>query len=125
MKNKISLYFLSVFFIFAGVNHFVNPDFYYGLIPDFLPYPIFINDASGVLEIVLGLGLLLKNYRKIAALGILVLLVLFIPSHVFFIQLGSCIDGGLCVPEWIGWSRLLLIHPLLMLWAYSVSKVKS
>ena len=125
MKIKLSIYILGVFFVFAGVNHFVNPDFYYPLIPDYLPYPVLINVVSGILEILLGLGLFFEKSRKKSALGLFVLLVLFIPSHVYFIQLGNCIPEGLCVPEWVGWTRLLLIHPLLLLWSWSVSKIQS
>jgi len=125
MKIKLSIYILGVFFVFAGVNHFVNPDFYYPLIPDYLPYPVLINVVSGILEILLGLGLFFEKSRKKSALGLFVLLVVFIPSHVYFIQLGNCIPEGLCVPAWVGWTRLLLIHPLLLLWSWSVSKIES
>jgi uncharacterized membrane protein len=121
MKSKISRILLGAFFVFAGANHFIKPDFYYPLIPDYLPYPVFINAASGILEIVLGLGIFFKKYRNSSVIGLLVLLLLFVPSHVYFIQLGSCIPEGLCVPSWIGWMRLLVIHPLLMLWVFSVS----
>jgi uncharacterized membrane protein len=77
MKNKIIIYTLGAFFVFAGINHFVNPHFYYPLIPDYLPFPIFINLASGLLEIALGLALFTKSYRRISALGIFILLLLF------------------------------------------------
>lgn len=120
MKNKIIIYTLGAFFVFAGINHFVNPHFYYPLIPDYLPFPIFINVASGLLEIVLGLALFTKSYRRISALCIFILLLLFIPSHVYFVQIGSCIPDGLCVPAYVGWIRLLVIHPILLLWAYWV-----
>jgi uncharacterized membrane protein len=121
MKSKISRILLGAFFVFAGANHFIKPDFYYPLIPDYLPYPIFINAASGILEIVLGLGIFFEKYRNGSVIGLLILLLLFVPSHVYFIQLGSCVPNGLCVPSWIGWTRLLVIHPLLLLWVFSVS----
>jgi hypothetical protein len=50
------------------------------------------------------------------------MLICFIPSHVYFIQVGSCIEGVLCAPEWMGWLRLLLFHPILLYWAFWVSK---
>lgn len=115
-------YLLIGFYLFAGSYHFVNPDFYYDLIPDYLPYPKFINYASGVLEILLALGVIFPKTRLIAVKGIILLLLLFIPSHVYFIQIGSCIENGLCVPEWLGWVRLVVIHPLLILWAWVIRK---
>ena len=119
--KKISLFFQSFFYVFAGVNHFINPDFYLPLIPDYLQeLAVFINALSGTIEIGFGVMLLVPKSRKRAALGIVLMLVAFIPSHVYFIQIGSCIDNGLCVAEWIGWLRLLVIHPFLILWAWSV-----
>lgn len=107
---------IGIFFIIAGVNHFINPGFYLPLIPPFIPVPETVNIASGILEIAGGMGFLLPRLRKPAAPLLLVLLILFIPSHVHFIREGSCIKGVLCVPGWIGWARLVLIHPLII-WA--------
>jgi len=117
MKRFLRLLFIG-FYGFAGAYHFINPGFYFGLIPDYLPYPEGINYASGILELGLAIGVAMPRYREVAAKGIVVLLILFIPSHVYFIQVGSCIDGGLCVSPWIAWMRLFIIHPLLMLWAW-------
>ena len=122
--KKASLYLQSFFYIFAGLNHFINPDFYFPLIPDYLQqWNGLINGASGVIEIALGILLIFPFARQYAALCIGIMLIAFIPSHVYFIQLGSCIPDGLCVPAWIGWGRLLIIHPLLIWWAWSARKV--
>ncbi len=121
--KKTSLYLQSFFYIFAGSNHFLNPEFYMPLIPDYLQdYSLVINGVAGVVEIGFGLMLLFPGLRKWGALGIVIMLFSFIPSHVYFIEIGSCIEGGLCVPRWIGWIRLVLIHPLLIVWAWSVRK---
>jgi len=120
--QKFLIYSMGYFYLVAGVNHFNTPDFYLPLIPPFFSNPELINILSGVAEILLGLGVLYLPTRKRAALGILVMLICFIPSHVYFIQLGSCIEGGLCAPEWLGWVRLLIIHPILLFWAFWVSR---
>lgn len=113
---------LGIFFIVAGINHFVMPGFYYPLIPDYIPFPVLVNYSSGLMEIMLGMGALTKRYRSYASKGILILLLLFIPSHVHFIMIGSCVEEGLCVHPAIGWLRLVIIHPLLMAWAWWVGK---
>ncbi len=113
---------LAAFFALAGLNHFVMPEFYLPLIPDYLPFPNRINVMAGVAEVVLGIGLLIAPLRQWAAWGIVALLVVFVPSHVYFIQIGSCVEGGLCVPPWVAWVRLLVIHPLLIGWAWYVRK---
>ncbi len=114
--KRYSLFVLSGFYIFAGINHFLNPEFYLPLIPDYFSNAEFINVLAGVAEIILGIGLLIKKVRRLAIIGIVLMLLAFIPSHVYFIQKGSCIDGGLCVSNWIGWVRLVIIHPILIAW---------
>lgn len=119
MRKRISLYLQAAFYVFAGSNHFVDPAFYYDLIPTYFSFPVEINWISGVLEILFGIGLILNPTRKFAAFSIIAMLVAFIPSHVYFIQIGGCVEGGLCAPLWVGWIRLILIHPLLIFWAWN------
>ena len=118
--HKALLYSMVVFYLVAGSYHFINPAFYEGLIPPYFPYPKTINWLSGVAEIVLALGVLSATYRKLTSKLIILMLLAFIPSHVYFIQIGSCDDGGLCVPAWVSWGRLIIIHPILIFWAYWV-----
>ncbi|MEM6643383.1 MAG: hypothetical protein AAF616_10415 [Bacteroidota bacterium] len=118
----VSRYVMSGFYVLAGINHFINPEFYYPLIPEYFRYPIAINFLSGVAEVTLGLGLLWSKTRKVSAYLIIAMLFAFIPSHIYFIEIGGCIDEGLCAAPWVGWVRLLIIHPLLMYWAWRVRK---
>ena len=120
--RKISLYLLVIFYVLAGLNHFRAPEFYYPLIPPYLPFPKTINIVSGILEVVLGLAILHKSYRNDAAHALILLLILFIPSHIYFIQIGGCIESGLCIPLWVAWFRLILIHPLLIGWIWKHRK---
>ena len=121
--KRINLFLLSGFYVFAGANHFINPEFYLGLIPEYLPFPDLINTISGIAEIVLGLGVLFQKTRKWSSYFLVIMLLSFIPAHVYFLGIGSCIENGLCVPEWISWVRLVIIHPLLIIWALSVRNV--
>ena len=73
----------ALFMIMGGVQHFLKPDFYSPFVPSFLPFPMTIIYLSGVVEIVLGLLLLFRKYAKIAAAGIFMLLILFLPIHVW------------------------------------------
>ncbi|MBL0882993.1 MAG: hypothetical protein IBJ16_06560 [Chitinophagaceae bacterium] len=116
--KKTAFGLLVIFYLFAGANHFINPSFYSGLIPPYLPWHDLINVVSGIAEIILAGLLLLPRTRIFAAMGIILLLIAFIPAHIYFIQINSCIPDGLCVPQWLGWIRLVLIHPLLMIWAW-------
>ncbi len=116
--KKLSLWLIIVFYAVAGINHFVNPEFYFPLIPEFLGYPRLINTISGIAEMLLALGLIFERTRKLSAWGILLMLIAFIPSHVYFIQLDGCVDGGLCTGLLIAWVRLVVVHPLLIAWSF-------
>jgi len=73
----------ALFMIMGGVQHFLKPDFYLPFVPSFLPFPMTIIYLSGVIEMALGLLLLFRKYAKIAALGIFLLMLLFLPVHVW------------------------------------------
>ncbi|QTN40011.1 hypothetical protein HZ996_06380 [Cryomorphaceae bacterium] len=120
--NSWGLRALFAFYLLGGINHFVMPEFYWGLIPPYLPFPGTLNILAGIAEVVLAFGLLIRETRRIAGFAIILMLVTFIPAHVYFIQIGSCIPDGLCVSPTIGWARLLVVHPLLMWWAYSSTR---
>lgn len=118
MKNNLSIWIQSFFYISAGANHFINPHFYLDLIPPYLPFHEAINVISGLIEVLLGIDLLFRKTRPWAAYGIIAMLIAFIPSHIYFIEIGGCIATGLCAPLWVGWLRLVIIHPLLIIWAW-------
>lgn len=118
MIKKVGLYIMAIFYFVAGINHFINPANYFPLIPEYLGSVEVLNLLAGAAEVLGAIGLLIPATRKIAAWGIILLMIAFIPSHTYFIEIGSCIEGGLCVPEWAAWVRLILIHPLLMFWAW-------
>lgn len=122
MVGKISLWILIIFFVTAGVLHFINASAYYPLIPDYLPFPVFINYASGTLEVLLGLSMLPLALRSLAGWGLIILMIIFIPSHVYFIQQGGCVENSLCFPVWVAWVRLIMVHPLLIWWIWTAKK---
>ncbi|MFT4735915.1 MAG: putative membrane protein [Cyclobacteriaceae bacterium] len=119
-KSPISRALLSVFFLIGGFNHFINPDFYLPLIPPSLRYLGFINLVSGLLEIAAAIGLWIPKLKRATIYALIALMLAFIPSHIYFIQLDSCVEHGLCVSNWVGWIRLIVIHPLLIYWIISV-----
>ncbi len=115
--KKILLYAQAIFYIAAGGNHFRKPVSYTAILPSYIPAPGMAVMLSGIAEIVLGAMLLFGATRKTAAYGIVLMLLLFLPVHIFYVQMHSCIPP-LCFPEWVGWIRLLVVHPILMAWAW-------
>ena len=115
--KKVALYIQIIFYLLAGINHFWHPRSYHGLIPPYIPYPEILNLFVGVAEILFGLLLWFPETRKWGAYGIIIMLLAFIPAHIYFIKMGCCIPE-LCFPQWVGWLRLVLIQPLLIAWAW-------
>lgn len=103
---------LGIIMFLAGIAHFVKPALYGPMIPDGLPKDL-INYGSGALEIALGLGVFIPRYRWWATLGILLLMIVFLPVHVidFFRDqpaIGSKSIAAVRIPVQfvlIGWAR--------------------
>ncbi|MEE9408952.1 MAG: hypothetical protein V3V28_12855 [Polaribacter sp.] len=73
---------LGIFFCFAGIMHIVKPKFFKHFIPEFLP-KLLVNYLAGIVEVGLGLGLFFSSTSKNAAGGIFILLILFLPIHIW------------------------------------------
>ncbi len=81
--KTITYYFFGVLYLLAGAMHFVNPDFYLKIMPPYLPFHLGLVYISGVAEILLGLGLIYKPTRQIAAWGIIALLIAVFPANIY------------------------------------------
>lgn len=85
MNNK-AVTALSVFFaliLLAGaVGHAVSPALYAGFIPEPIPEAL-ANGLAVVVEAAIGLGLLLPRYRSRAGMAFAVLMVGFMPLHIW------------------------------------------
>jgi uncharacterized membrane protein len=86
--KKLFLYIMAGFYILAGINHFINPDFYLNIMPEWMPGHEFLVYLSGAIEIALGLLLIPCQTRKIASRLIIVMLVVFF----FLIHIPIAID---------------------------------
>ncbi len=80
-------YLFAVLMILAGVNHFLKPTGYLPFVPDFLPQMAIVY-LSGIVEIAVGLAVFIPKYRHWGTLGILILMLVFLPLHTldFFSQ---------------------------------------
>lgn len=77
------LYLLSLFYVIAGVLHFVRPEFYLKMMPPSLPWHLALVYVSGVCEIALGILVLFPAYRRLAAWGLILLLVAVFPANIY------------------------------------------
>lgn len=80
--QKVTRALFGVFFIAAGLNHFINPGFYLRMMPAYLPWHAALVAVSGVAEMVLGGLLLVSRFQVMAAWGSIALLVAVFPANV-------------------------------------------
>lgn len=80
--KKAGLYIMAALYVAAGINHFVHPGMYRAIMPGWLPFHNTLIIASGVLEIILGLLLLFPFTRRMAAWGIIALLIAVFPANI-------------------------------------------
>ena len=75
---------VGAFITIAGVMHFVNPGFFDAIVPPALPFgERFWTYASGVAEVVIGIGILRKSTRRRAALAAFWLFVAVYPANLY------------------------------------------
>ena len=103
---------MSVFYVAAGVMHFVKPAVYVSIMPPYFPVRRTLVFVSGVAEILLGLALLPVVTRPVAAWGIVALLVAIFPANVHM----AISDKFRRIPNWLRWARLPL-QAVLVWWA--------
>lgn len=107
---------LTVFMVGAGANHFRDPDTYLAMMPEQLPAPGVLVAISGVAEILGGLGLILPQTRRLAAWGLITLLLCVVPANLNM-ALNHLPLGSHVLPTWALWGRLPL-QLVLVAWAY-------
>ena len=74
---------LSLFFINVGVDHFINPDFYLNIMPDYLPFHAEAVYLSGFFEILGGIVVLIPKLRDLARWGLISLLIAVFPANIY------------------------------------------
>ena len=81
-SRRFALLGLGAFFVVAGANHFVNPDFYVSMMPPYLPAHLALVYSSGIFEILGGVSVLVLRVRALAGWGVVVLLLAVFPANV-------------------------------------------
>jgi len=111
---------LAAMFVFTAVSHFhptTRPDLI-RMVPASLPAPALLVTATGVLELLGAIGLLVPLALPVAAYGLIALLVAMFPANVRAAQEGLVIAGRRAMP--LRW-RL----PLQLFWIAALGWVLS
>lgn len=98
----------------AGLNHFINPEFYVRMMPPVLPEPDLLQKLAGLCEVIAGLGLLVPRFEKTAAWFLIAILIAVFPANLYL----ALEDGApMGVSPVVAWGRLPF-QLLFIAWAW-------
>ena len=117
IRRKIVLLSLAIFFIYFGIDHFINPDFYLSIMPPSFPLHQEAVYISGLFEIIGGMGILIYRFRKIAGWGLFALLIAVYPANIYMAVTPSAFPD---IPIFILYLRLGLQF-IFLYWAYTIT----
>ncbi|WP_424002383.1 hypothetical protein [Maribacter sp. IgM3_T14_3] len=80
---QLVLIYLFAFLMLAGAfNHIYAPETYKEFIPNFIPETL-ANILSTIAEAIVGIALIIPKYRKCGGLGFALLMIIFLPIHIW------------------------------------------
>lgn len=85
-SKTVSKLLLAALMLGAGTMHFVRPDFFERIVPPYLPCHRHLVYLSGACEAVLGSLLLVPRFSRLAAWGIIALLIAVFPANIYLYQ---------------------------------------
>ena len=80
--RKATFIILAIVLLLSGVAHLFYAEFYAAMIPDIFPETL-VNISVGIIELAIGVGFLLKNFQRQAAMAFTILMVVFLPIHIW------------------------------------------
>jgi uncharacterized membrane protein len=110
----------AMLFLVVGAGHFVSPGFFVKIVPPYLPFPRELVFASGVFEVVLGVLLIIPQTTRLAAWGLIALLIAVFPANIYMYQHRELFN----TPPLILLLRLPL-QVLLIAWAWAYTRKQS
>jgi uncharacterized membrane protein len=118
--QKLFLAIAAIFYIFAGVLHFLKPAMYVKIVPPFVPWHLATVYVSGIAEVLGGVGLLIPRVRRDAAWGLVALLIAVFPANVYMATNPVAAGASALSPVAL-WGRLLL-QPIFIWWVLWCTK---
>lgn len=117
---------LGLFFVVAGVLHFVFMPSYVAVMPPWLPWHRALVIVSGLCEIAGGLGVLWPRTRRWAGYGLIALCVAVLPANVQMLLDAQAAPAAYVSTVWLAllWLRLPL-QGLLMFWIWRATRGRS
>ncbi|MGJ3240515.1 MAG: DoxX family protein [Anaerolineae bacterium] len=115
IRQQAPLWIVALVFIVAGINHFINPQFYVAIMPQYLPYHLELVYLSGFFEIAGGVGVLIPAIRRLAVWGLIALLIAVFPANLHMALNAPAFAD--IAPAWVLYLRLPL-QLVMIIWVW-------
>jgi len=90
LRGRISL---AVFFVFTGLSHFFMPEAFVQMLPAIIPLRFEIIYATGLVQILGAIGLLIPRLERLATIGLVLFLIGVLPANIYsafnYLEFGS------------------------------------
>ena len=74
---------MSFMYVFIGIKHFTDPQYFLNIVPPQLPSKLFLVYLTGLIEVVGGVAILAPKTRKVGAYLLIFLLVSVFPANIY------------------------------------------
>ena len=73
---------MSIMLVFTALGHFLFSKGMTLMIPDIIPFKLFLVYGTGVLEVLLAIGLHIEKYKDFTAWSIIIFLIMMLPANI-------------------------------------------
>ncbi len=108
----------ATLFVVSGTAHVLQPDLFLRIMPPFIPFPLAMVYLSGGFEIGLAVLLLVPRTSRLAAWGLIALLIAVFPANVYMALRPELFPD---LAPMLLWLRLPL-QGLLIAWAWAYTR---
>ena len=120
--KSITVLVMSFLYVFIGVKHFIDPQYFINITPPQIKYKSFAVYFTGVLEVLGGLLILNKKTRKVGSFTLIFLLIIVFPANIY-LYVSEVPQQLLGISKLQALTRMPFQAPLILL-AYWHSKEK-
>lgn len=118
-RFPIGVVLVTLLFLTSGSLHFLKPDPFIRIVPPYIPNAPLMVALSGVGELAGAVGILVPFTRRMAAWGLIVLMIAVFPANIYMLQQAYADPGSSAWYRATLWVRLSL-QPLLIWYIWKV-----
>lgn len=78
-----TVYVMSFMYVFIGIKHFTDPQYFLDIVPPQFPFKLFIVYVTGLMEIIGGVAILIPKTRRAGAFLLIFLLLIVFPANIY------------------------------------------